>query len=374
MLLGVPPTLPALHHALSLTYGQAGLLTALPVLVLAVGAVPGALVLGRLGARQGVAIGLALVGAGAALRSAAPMALTLFAFTVVMAAGIAIAQPALPALVQHWFPDRIGRATGIYSNGLLVGEVVAAVITLPIFLERLALGWRGALAAWAVPAAACLVLWLRFAPAARRASAESVDRWLPDLRSGRAWRLSLLMGSASVIYFGMNTWIPDTLAARGSGGTITAALGLLNFMQLPVSAGLAVAGDALVGRRWPYVFAGLLGAAGVVGYLTAPPASAPLWTGMLGVGSSLIFVLNLGLPPLLASPREVASVSAFMFAIGYACAFFGPSVGGLAWDASGVWQLTLLPIGLACLTTIGLGATLPRIRTEPARPEAFRSA
>jgi CP family cyanate transporter-like MFS transporter len=336
--------------------------------------VPGALLLGRLGARRAVAIGLALVSAGAALRGVAPAAVTLFAFTIVLAAGIAITQPALPTLVQHWFPDRIGRATGIYSNGLLMGEVVAAVITLPIFLERFALGWRGALAAWAVPAAACLVVWLRFAPAARRASAAAVDRWLPDIRSGRAWRVGLLMGSASVIYFGMNTWIPDTLGARGSSGTTTAALGLLNFMQLPVSAALAVAGDALVGRRWPYVFAGVLSAAGVLGYLVAPPASAPVWTGMLGVGSSLIFVLNLGLPPLTASPRDVASVSAFMFAIGYACAFFGPSLGGLAWDASGIWQLALLPIGVACLTTIGLGATLPQIRPKPARPEAFRSA
>jgi len=344
------------------------------VLVLALGAVPGAFLVGRVGARHAVAIGLAVVAAGAALRGSAPMALTLFAFTIVMAAGIAITQPALPTLVQHWFPDHIGRASGVYSNGLLVGEVIAAVVTLPLLLGRLSLGWQAALAVWSVPAAACLIAWMVLAPPARRAEAGSGDRWLPDLRSGRAWRLGLLMGGASLIYFGMNAWIPDTLAARGEAGLTTVTLGALNFMQLPVSAAVALAGDALVGRRWPYVVAGIGSALGVAGFVLAPAASIPVWAGLLGVTSSLIFVLNLGLPPLLAPPREVASLSAFMFAAGYACAFFGPALGGIAWDASGVWQVALAPIGLACLTTIALGASLPVLHLRPARQGASRSA
>jgi CP family cyanate transporter-like MFS transporter len=350
------------------------LLTSAPVLVLGLVAIPGALVVGRLGARRTVAIGLALLATGGALRSAVPAAISLFAFTAVMAVGIAITQPALPTLVQRWFPDHVGRATGIYTNGLFVGEVTAAVITLPILLDRLGLGWQGALAAWAIPATAGLAAWLLFAPQARRSDAGTPDRWLPDIRSGRAWRLGLLMGGASLIYFGMNTWIPDTLAVRGGRGMTTATLGLLNLMQLPVSAALAVAGDALIGRRWPYVGAGMLSAVGVLGYVLAPPASAPVWAGLLGVGSSLIFILNLGLPPLTAAPHEVAGVTAFMLATGYATAFFGPAVGGLAWDASGIWQLALAPIGLACLTTIGLGATLPLPRLGPGRREAFESA
>jgi len=369
----VPPALPALHRALGLSYSAAGLLTSLPVLVLAIGAVPGAFVVGRRGARGAVAIGLILLAAGTALRGSAPLRSTLFPFTVVMAAGIAVTQPALPTLVQNWFPDRIGRVSGVYSNGLLVGEVIAAVVTLPVLLGRLALGWQGALAIWSVPAAVCLGAWLLLAPPARRPEVGTVDRWFPDLRSGRAWRLGLLMGGASLIYFGMNAWVPDTLAARHQPGLTTAALGLLNFMQLPVSAALALAGDALVGRRWPYVAAGVASAAGLVGFILAPVETAPWWAGLLGGASGLIFILNLGLPPLLAPPNEVASLSAFMFAAGYTCAFFGPALGGVAWDATGTWQLALVPIGLAALTTIGLGATLPAVPLRRARSAAFRS-
>lgn len=344
------------------------------MLILAAGAVPGAFIVRRFGARGAVAIGLTAVATGAALRGSTPAAFTLFAFTVVMAAGIAVTQPALPTLVQTWFPDHIGRASGVYSNGLLVGEVIAAVATLPLLLDRLALGWQGALAIWSIPAGLCVIAWMLFAPSARRAEAKDVDRWLPDVRSGRAWRLGLLMGGASLIYFGMNAWVPDTLAARHQPGLTTASLGLLNFVQLPVSAAVALAGDALVGRRWPYVLAGLVSAAGVAGFILAPAPTVPFCAGLLGGASALIFILNLGLPPLLAPPREVASLSAFMFAAGYACAFFGPAAGGVAWDATGIWQLALAPIGLAALATVGLGATLPVVHLRRAPPAEFRSA
>jgi cyanate permease len=177
-----------------------------------------------------------------------------------------------------------------------------------------------------------------------------------------------------VIYFGMNAWIPDTLAARGESGLTTAALGLLNFMQLPVSAAVVLAGDRLVGRRWPYVLAGLLSVVGLAGFILGPASAVPGFAGLLGAGSSLVFILNLGLPPLLAAPREVASLSAFMFTAGYACAFFGPALGGVAWDASGVWQLALAPIALACAIVIGLGASLPISQLRRTRQEAFRSA
>jgi len=43
-----------------------------------------------------------------------------------MCLGIAIMQPALPPLVRMWAPTRIGFATALYTNGLLIGEVIPA--------------------------------------------------------------------------------------------------------------------------------------------------------------------------------------------------------------------------------------------------------
>src|SRR5436305_1370621 len=78
-------------------------------------------------------------------------------------------------------------------------------------------GWQVALAAWAAPAAVVLAFWLIVTPASEGAGA-TAGAWLPDWRSGRMLRVGLLMGGASLVYFGMNSWIPDTLDARHAHG------------------------------------------------------------------------------------------------------------------------------------------------------------
>jgi MFS transporter, CP family, cyanate transporter len=370
VILGVPPTLPALHQALKLSYSAAGLLTSLPVLLMAAGAIPGAYLVSRVGARRAVGVGLALVALGAALRGAFPSAVLLFTFTAVLALGIAVAQPAMPSLAQAWFPTRIGRAIAIYSNGLLVGEVIAASITLPLLLTPF--GWQAALAIWALPAAIVLALWLIVTPASDGAVA-TAGAWLPDWRSGRMLRVGLLMGGASLVYFGMNSWIPDTLDARHAHNLIPLTLGSLNAMQLPVSLWLTLRGDAMLGRRWPYVVAGVGSIVGVAGYALAPAGTAPLWAGLAGATSSLAFILNLGLPALF-SPSEVARTSGFMFTVGYGAAFFGPALGGFAWDWSGHFRFALLPMLVGALAMLAFGATLPRSRVRTASRPAESAA
>lgn len=367
MILSVPPALPALHHALALSYSAGGLLTSLPVLIMAVGAIPGAYLVSRVGARQAITYGLALLAVGTALRGVYPSAAALFIFTIVLSVGIAVSQPAVPSLVQAWLPDRIGRGIAIYTNGIFVGEVIAATITLPFLVNPF--GWQGALAAWALPVGVGLILWLTFTPSTK-ASGEIGAAWFPDWRSGRMLHIGLLMGGASIVYFGMNTWIPDTLEARHAHNLIPLTLGVLNSMQLPVSLVLTLAADAMVGHRWPFVLAGLAAVVGVVGYILGPVESAPIWAGLAGGGASVAFILSLGLPALM-SPSEVARTTGLMLTIGYGAAFFGPSLGGFAWDLTGRFPFALLPMALGALAMVGLGATLPRLTvSRPARPAA----
>jgi MFS transporter, CP family, cyanate transporter len=356
--------LPSLHHALALSYSAAGLLTSLPVLIMALGAIPGAYLVSRVGARQAVTYGLLLLTVGASLRGAFASAAALFVFTVVLSLGIAVSQPAVPSLVQAWLPGRIGRGIAIYTNGIFVGEVIAATVTLPFLINPF--GWQLALAVWAVPAAAVLLLWLALTPSTK-ATRQFDPAWFPDWRSGRMLRIGLLMGTASIVYFGMNTWIPDTLDARHAHHLIAVTLGVLNSMQLPVSLLLTLGADAMLGRRWPFVLAGLGSVVGVVGYIVAPVETAPIWAGIAGAGSSMAFILNLGLPAL-TSPSEVARTTGLMLTIGYAAAFFGPALGGFTWDWTGHFPFALLPMALGAVAMVGLGATLPRLALRPERP------
>src|SRR5215470_1553194 len=82
VILAVPPVLPLIQHDLALSYTATGFLTALPVLVLAVGAWPSGLLAERIGARPCVSIGLVLLGAGTILRAVHTTAISLFIFTL----------------------------------------------------------------------------------------------------------------------------------------------------------------------------------------------------------------------------------------------------------------------------------------------------
>jgi hypothetical protein len=80
------------------------------------------------------------------LRGAVPHTFALYAATIVMGAGIAIMQPALPPLVRQWLPKRVSFATALYTNGLLVGETLAVMLTIPVVLPLADNSWRWALA------------------------------------------------------------------------------------------------------------------------------------------------------------------------------------------------------------------------------------
>ena len=106
--LAVPPVLPLIHRQFALSERAVDALSGLPVLLFGLAAIPGSLLIARLGARGAAIAGLLLVAAASAARGIGPLASVLFVMTFLMAAGVAVVQPALPALVGEWFADRLG--------------------------------------------------------------------------------------------------------------------------------------------------------------------------------------------------------------------------------------------------------------------------
>src|SRR5437016_3475445 len=84
----VPPVLPAIHRDLHLDEKLVGALTGLPILLLAAAAVPGSLLVARLGARRALAVGLGLVAGAGAARGVGPSTPLLLAMTVLVGLGI----------------------------------------------------------------------------------------------------------------------------------------------------------------------------------------------------------------------------------------------------------------------------------------------
>jgi CP family cyanate transporter-like MFS transporter len=355
-ILAVPPVIPALQRDLGLTGTGVGILSALPIVLFAVAALPGSLLIARFGALHTLVTGLLLTAAGTALRSALPTASVLLAGTFVMGAGIAVMQPALPALVRQWMPKRIGFGTAVYTNGLLVGETIPVALMLPLVMPLLGDSWRLGLAIWALPLFAVAAL---VATAGPRDTTAAADRphWWPEW-NGLTLRLGLILSTVTSIYFCTNAFLPGHLVAAGRSDLISASLTALNFAQLPASFLLLAIAGSLERRVWPFVAAGLAMLVALFGIMLTASAWTVAFAGLLGFAGAMALALGLTLPALLCASADVARTSAAMFTIGYGMAVVVAVIGGAALDATGDARAAFLPIALSALPQLILAPTL----------------
>lgn len=345
--LAVPPVIPLIHESLALTQAQVGALTSLPVLLFSFAAVPGSVLIARFGAFRVLVGGILLTAAGSALRGAAPDARTLFAATFAMGVGIAIMQPSLPSVVREWVPRRIALGTAVYSNGLLMGEALAASLTIPVVVPLVGHDWRLALVAWSVPVFAIAIagaLHQRGMPA--QPHHERARLWWPDWKAPATWRLGLISGGCSSIYFTTNAFLPDWLRYVGRPDLLGAALSANNWLQIPASLLILAFSGRVMMRRWPFVVMGTLFTAAVIVMVQSRGAGIVVGSGVIGFCSAFVLTLTLALPPMLVAPQDVPRVSAAMFAIGYLCAIVTPVLGGWLWDATGIAWAAFVPAGL----------------------------
>jgi len=234
-ILALPPVLPLIHRDLDLSEKLVAALTALPVLLFAIIAIPGSLLIARIGARRALLTGLLLTALGSAGRGLGPSMPMLFGMTFLMGAGISIMQPALPSLVSDWFEAKPGLATAVYANGLLIGEILGAALTLPLILPLVGGSWGASFAVWAVPVLVTAVLIAAATPNRRPAPNVPAALWWPDWRDTQTWQVGLILGGGSSIYFVANAFIPDYLHATSAETLIGPCLTSLNLGQLPAS-------------------------------------------------------------------------------------------------------------------------------------------
>lgn len=356
-MLAVPPVLPLIHRDLALSEKAVGLLSALPVLLLALAAIPGSLMVARLGARRGCILGLAIVAASGAARGIGSSAPMLYGMTLLMGIGVALMQPTLPTLVGEWFAARPGFATAIYANGLLIGEAVPAAVTIPWILPLVGGSWGWSFALWSIPVAMTALLVMTATPHRPRALASREYRWWPDWR--RALPLGLLLGGTGGLYFSANTFIPDYLHAIGEPKLVGPCLTALNAGQLPASLVVLAFSRQLAGKRLVFIVSPIVAFCGVVALLISSPAVIVVGAAtVIGSCCGIQIILALALPPLLATADDVHHLSAGMFAIGYFVSFVTPPLGGAIWDNTHRPATAFIASALAISLVIGAALTL----------------
>ena len=362
-ILAVPPVIPPIRMDFGISETQVGILTGLPPVLFACTAVLGSLLIARFGALTTLVAGLFVTAAGSALRGAAPDVMLLYGATIITGLGVAIMHPSLPPLVRGWLPHRIGFGTAVFTNGLLVGEIVPVALTIPVVLPQVGESWRATFVVWAIPVALIALVIALLAPRAARAQHSVPQRWWPDWKDPLIWRLGIALGSVNAMYFSANAFLPDYLHHVGRPELVSAALTALNLGQIPASFLLLAAAGRLERAIWPHVVCGAGSLAAIVGIAVLPGAGIVACAAVLGFFAAAILILMLALPPLLAKPDDVHRVSAAMFTISYSCAVITPVFSGLLWDLTGRAWSAFVPLGVCAIVLMALA---PTIRLKPA--------
>ena len=361
-ILAVPPLIPRIHDDLALNATQIGILTGLPSMLFAIAAVPGSLLIARLGVTTAMVVGLAFNAVGGALRGALPDVAWLYGMTIAMGLGVAIMQVTMPTAVRAWVPRRIAFATAVYTNGLLIGELAPVALMLPLVLPLVGNSWQWGFAFWSVPVVVIALLVMVLAPPPVTAPSAARRRWWPDWSSSLIWRLGIMLGTVNASYFASNAFLPDYLNSRGLGDWISASLTALNAGQLPASILLLMFASRLELRAWPYVLCGLLCSLATAGLVFGSGPVVVACAAFIGFFAAGILVLALALPPLLAPPDDVHRVTAAMFTISYSCAVIVPVISGLAWDATGIGAFAFVPIALCGIVLAVLAPAIKHVR------------
>ncbi len=359
--LAVPPVIAFIQSDLNLSGTEVGILSGLPVILFGIAALPGSLLIARFGALPTLIGGLLIAGLASGLRGAVLDVLALYAATILMSAGIAIMQPALPPLVRQWMPHRVSLGTALCTNGLLVGETVPVMLTIPLVFPLVDGSWRLSFVIWGMPLVLIAIIALAAAPVPKApvSNDPAIGRnWWPDWRNKLIWQIGILFGSVNSVYFCTNAFLPGYLTGVGRPELISAALTALNFGQLPASFALLALSGRLERRAWPFVCCGILMLSCLAGIVTTASVWTIFFAGALGFLGAAVLTLGFALPALLSAPSDVARMSAAMFTISYSGGLLISVLSGAAWDLGGSPRFAFLPIAISALPLLFVPAAI----------------
>lgn len=369
----IAPLVVPIQNDLELSYAALGSVMGAWQLVYIFAALPGGMLLDKLGARFALCLGIALIAASALGRAYASGYWSLLAAVMLFGAGGPIISSGAPKVVTDVFQGSArGLAMGIYMTGPTLGGVAALTLTHSVLMPAFDHDWRAVLLLWGAVAALAAVTWLLLAslagprtPGFLRHDDDGADRpgGLPVIGTILrlpAVRLVLVMSvGVFLINHGLSNWLPELL--RNGGMSLTAAG---NWAALPMLVGaagsLVIPRLATPERRYRILLLLCL-AAGVASLMltVVDPRVLPVALVLQGlVRASLMTVLILTLVELPGlDARYAGTASGLFFTAAEVGGVLGPLGLGLLYDATGGFDA-----GLYALTAVAAAMALGSLR------------
>lgn len=320
----------------------AGAITTLPLIAFALLSPFAPKLANKIGMERTIAISLILLIAGILIRSASGIEL-LFTGTLLIGLAIAIGNVLMPGIIKMNFPYKIGLMTGLYAIVMNVFGALGSGLSIPIATSG-NLGWRGSLVIWGGLALITLIIWLPQLAKKHNAKKNINNQQIGGLfRSSLAWKITVFMGSQSLIFYTLITWLPTILMANGYDIHLAGwGVFIFQFASIPFTFIIPIIADKMKNQMLIAFISSLLIIIGLVGLLAGLSDLSILWIILLGAGNGSAFSLSMMFFTLRTRDGyEAAELSGMAQSFGYLLAAFGPvMVGGLQ-DISGSWTLPL---------------------------------
>jgi cyanate permease len=379
--LAISPLAPAMMGWFHVTKAEFALLNTVVAATKVVGSIVAAAVAVRVGVKNTIMFGSALIVFGV-LGPLFPSFHVFLVSRALFGLGGAVLVTLVPAMVVQWFPATevsvVNGVNGVASN---TGFALALMLTVP--LSRTALGWRGTLVLFSVMSAALFLLWALFGRENRASvagSTESVasgvgfrDVW----RRKETWLITMGFTGAVVLYLTLAFWLPTYYQQQFHFDMARAARSsaVINLTGVPS----AVIGGLLAqrtGARRPFLIIGglLFGTASFGTFLVASPAWILVSAMVVGVG---LFITIAPLTTLLmelegTTPRQVALISGTMMSVSYLFNSIVPNIVGWIGDRTGSFVPGFLMVSVFSWTMVLAGFLLPETGPRARRSEPQR--
>lgn len=358
-ILAAPPLATRIADSFGLGEAAVGALTMLPVVMVAFGALPAAWIIARFGLRAAIVTGLLVMAAASVARGQVPSASSLFLASAVMGLGVAMFQTALPAATRVWTPTHVALGSAVYLNGMMLGELSGAGLTLPVVLPLAGGDWRFALVLWSVPILLIALLVALMRPPKEQSDTGSAglpglckDASLPKWNDLRVWQYGLLLASSVVAFFVVNAYSGSILQSRGEYEAAEEFHFAYNATPLLASFAVLMA-PRWVGSRGPIAVSALFAALGLAGFAFLDGWASWVSALVAGFAATVELILLVSLPPAIAKGIAVTRLSAGMTLIGFSTAFLLTLLGGWLADSTDWIEMALTPSLIFMIVALG---------------------
>ncbi|MGE6347299.1 CynX/NimT family MFS transporter [Bacillus mycoides] len=328
----VSPLLETIRQDLNISNFFVSFLTAIPVFCMGTFALLTGKVIKKYGAEKAIMACLILIGFATCMRAFTSSISTLFASSLFIGIGIALAGPLLSGFIKEKFPTKIGLMIGIYSVGMGTGASLSAGLTIPL-QHVLKDDWNMALAFWGVLTIIAIIFWYPVMKQKKNTSTQNKKNNSLPLRNTKAWLFTIFFGLQSGIFYSITTWLAPANQSMGvSGEQAGTLITVFTVVQMICSFLIPTLADIYKNRAlWLLgsICFVLVGLSLMIYPLTTPWIPSIL----LGIGLGGVFPLALMLPLYETKTSEDASAwTAMMQSGGYIMGGFIPVLAGIARD------------------------------------------